>query len=300
MPSDDEQRTRITERQAVPPAASGADCLVIICAAVPTDFGRLHMLKRPVTTIGRGSDNDIALQSDAVSRHHAKIERRGMHVIVTDLGSTNGTFVNDDPTRLQESRLERGDLLRIGGTVFKYLSGMDFETQYHAAISQMAMTDGLTSLCNRKQLDALLAQEVGRAHRHRRHLSLLMLDVDHFKRINDRLGHQVGDGVLTRLAAILVRRLRPSDTVGRYGGEEFCAILPETPLSSASQIAETLRTAIAEQPLVTDHGDVAVSVSIGVAELQAQMHAADLYRAADQMLYRAKSLGRNRVCWQSS
>jgi two-component system cell cycle response regulator len=296
-PREDEQKTRVTVPRDVPPAASGEDCLVIIFAAVPTDFGRRHVLKYPLTTIGRGPDNDIDLQSDAVSRRHAMLERRGMDIVAIDLGSTNGTFVNDEPTRLKESRLKRGDLLRIGDTVFKYLSGKDIEAQYHVVISQMAMTDGLTNLCNRKQLDALLEEEVRRTHRYRRELSLLMLDIDHFKRINDVHGHLVGDGVLTRLAALLLQRLRPSDKLGRYGGEEFCAILPETPLSGASQIAESLRALVAEQRLVVDNQEVTVSVSIGVAGLNAQMQGADLYRAADQMLYRAKSLGRNRVCY---
>jgi diguanylate cyclase (GGDEF)-like protein len=296
-PGEDEQKTRVTVPGDVPPAASGEDCLVTIFAAVPTDFGRRHVLKYPLTTIGRGPDNDIALQSDEVSRRHAMLERRGMDIVVIDLGSTNGTFVNDQPTRLKESRLKRGDQLRIGDTVFKYLSGKDIEAQYHVVISQMALTDGLTNLCNRKQLDALLEEEVRRTHRYRRELSLLMLDIDHFKRINDVHGHLVGDGVLTRLAALLLQRLRPSDKLGRYGGEEFCAILPETPLSRASQIGEQLRALVAEQRLVVDNQEVRVSVSIGAAGLNAQMQGVDLYRAADQMLYRAKSLGRNRVCY---
>lgn len=296
MQGDDELQTRRTDPQDLPQTASGEDCLVIIFAAVPSDFGRRHVLRKPLTTIGRGRDNDIALQSDAVSRHHATLERRGIEFAVSDLGSTNGTFVNDDPTRVQERRLKRGDQLRIGDTVFKYLSGKDIEAQYHAVISQMAWTDGLTNVCNRKQLDVLLAEEVNRAHRHARDLSLLMLDIDHFKRINDGHGHLVGDGVLTRLAALLQLRLRPSDKLGRYGGEEFCAILPETTLSGAMGIAESLRALIAEQRMVIDNQSLAVTVSIGAAALQVQMQGADLYRAADQMLYRAKSLGRNRVC----
>jgi diguanylate cyclase (GGDEF)-like protein len=297
VPREDEERTRVTVPRDVAPTATGEECLVIIFSAVPADFGRRHVLKHPLTTIGRGGDNDIALQSDTVSRHHAQIERHGKDFVVVDLGSTNGTFVNDDPTRLNRARLECGDLLRIGDTVFKYLSGKDIETQYHVIIGEMARTDGLTNLCNRKRLDELLAEEVKRAHRYRRALSLLMLDIDHFKRINDVHGHLTGDGVLTRLAALLLQRLRPSDKLGRYGGEEFCAILPETPLSSAAQIAESLRARVAEERLVVGDQQLRVSVSIGAAELTAQMEAADLYRAADQMLYRAKSLGRNRLCY---
>ena len=296
VPGDDEQQTRKTDPRDTPPALSGDDCLVIIFTAVPSDFGRRHVLKKPLMTIGRGRDNDISLRSDAVSRHHAEIRRRGADFVVRDLGSTNGIFVNDDPTRLTEHTLRRGDQLRIGDAVFKYLSGKDIEAQYHAVISQMALTDGLTNLCNRKQLDALLLEEVSRAQRHQRPLSLLMLDIDHFKRINDQHGHAAGDGVLTRVAITLQQRLRPSDKLGRYGGEEFCAILPETPLAGAITIADSLRAAIGHEAIVVNDQTIAVTVSIGAAELQATMLGAELYRAADGMLYRAKDLGRNRVC----
>jgi diguanylate cyclase (GGDEF)-like protein len=247
--------------------------------------------------IGRGEDNDIILKSDIVSRQHASVEYKGVDVVVTDLGSTNGTFVNDDPVRLDQVVLKCGDRLRVGDTIFKYLSGKDIEAQYHLVISQMAMTNGLTNLCNRKQLDALLEEEIRRAQRYRRELSLLMLDIDHFKRINDVYGHSAGDSVLIRLAASMSKRLRPGDKLGRYGGEEFCAICPETSLIHASKIAESLRSMVAEQHVLVDNQALAVSVSIGAAEWNPQMQGSDLYRAADQMLYRAKSLGRNRVCY---
>ena len=292
----DDRDTRVTVGREVAPTASSEDSLVIIFSSVPGDFGRRHVLKHR-QTIGRGRDNDIILQSDSVSRQHASIECKGMDIVVTDLGSTNGTFVNDDPTRRSQVSLKCGDRLRIGDTVFKYLSGNDIEAQYHLVINQMAMTDGLTSLCNRKRLDALLEEEIRRAQRYRRELSLLMLDIDHFKRINDVYGHSAGDSVLIRLAASMSERLRPSDKLGRYGGEEFCAICPETPLSHASQIAESLRSMVAEQRLVVDNQPLEVSVSIGAAEWNPNMQGSDLYRAADQMLYRAKSLGRNRVCY---
>jgi diguanylate cyclase (GGDEF)-like protein len=293
---EDEQQTRVTVQREVTPAENSEDCLVIIFSSAPTDLGRRHVLKRRLT-IGRGPNNDIILHSDTVSRQHASIECQGSDIVVTDLGSTNGTFVNEHPTRLDQVLLKCGDRLRIGDTIFKYLSGTDIEAQYHLAISQMAMLDGLTNLCNRQRLDALLEEEVRRAQRCRRKLSLLMLDIDHFKQINDVYGHSAGDSVLIRLAASMSERLRPSDKLGRYGGEEFCAICPETPLSRASQIAESLRSMVAEQRLLVDDQSLTVSVSIGAAEWSPQMRGSDLYRAADQMLYRAKRLGRNRVCY---
>ena len=291
-----ERETSVTVGQDVTPAADSEDSLVIIFSSAPSDLGRRHVLRRR-QTIGRGEDNDIILQSDIVSRQHASIECKGMDVVVTDLGSTNGTFVNDDPARLDQVLLRCGDRLRIGDTIFKYLSGKDIEAQYHLVISQMALTDSLTNLCNRKRLDALLEEEIRRARRYRRALSLLMLDIDHFKRINDVYGHSAGDSVLMRLAASMGERLRPGDKLGRYGGEEFCAICPETSLTHASKIAESLRSMVADQHILVDNQALAVSVSIGAAEWNPQMQGPDLYRAADQMLYRAKSLGRNRVCY---
>ena len=224
------------------------------------------------------------------------MRRRGSALFVRDLGSTNGTYINNDATPLTECRLNRGDQLRIGETVFKFLSGTDIENQYHAVISNMALKDGLTNLPNRRQLDAVLAEEIGRAQRHHRDLSLLMIDVDHFKRLNDAYGHLAGDGVLTRLGHLLQERLRPSDKVGRYGGEEFCVILPETAMASATRIADTLRALIADEKFLTSDHVLAVTVSIGAAAWESQMRCADLYEAADRRLYRAKRLGRNQVC----
>ena len=294
--SDDDDKTRVTVQNSRPPRAEGEDCLVVIYASVETDFGRRYTLKAPLTTIGRGRDRDIVVSNDAASRQHAQLERRGLELVVRDLGSTNGTFINNELERVRERRLNRGDQLRIGDTVFKFLSGTDIESQYHAVIAHMALKDGLTNLSNRRQLDSVLTEEIGRAQRHTRELSLLMIDIDHFKRINDVYGHVAGDGVLTRLGQMLQQRLRPSDKLGRYGGEEFCAILPETQIARATTIAETLRAMIAGEKFVTENQTLAVTVSIGAAAWEPHMEYADLYRAADRRLYQAKQLGRNQVC----
>jgi two-component system, cell cycle response regulator len=294
--SDDEVNTRVTALRDLSPHAEGEDCLVTIHTAVESELGRRHILSRALMRMGRGRDNDIVVPSDAVSRHHAQLERRAADIVVSDLQSTNGTFINNERVFLEERRLRRGDQLRLGDTVFKYLSGSDIEAQYHVAITHMAVTDGLTNLCNRKQVDTLLAEEVRRAQRYRRELSILMLDVDHFKRINDTHGHLAGDGILTRLAVLLQQHLRPDDTLGRYGGDEFCMILPETSLSNAAYIAESLRAVVSDRPFAAERTTLSVTVSIGAAELQPSMQYSDLYRSADAMLYRAKQLGRNRVC----
>jgi diguanylate cyclase (GGDEF)-like protein len=124
-----------------------------------------------------------------------------------------------------------------------------------------------------------------------------MLDIDHFKTINDVHGHLAGDRVIAGLGVLLRQRLRSDDKIGRYGGEEFCAVLPETGLPAATGIAETLRTMVATHPFPIDAKRLTVTVSIGAASLQPKMQPSDLYQAADQMLYRAKNEGRNKVCY---
>lgn len=296
MHSDDDINTRVTGLKDLHRAAVGEDCLVIIHSAQTGELGRRYVLDKAQLNIGRSQDNDIVIVSDAVSRRHALLERRGREFHVIDLNSTNGTFTNDDAKPVKERRLERGDQLRIGDTVFKYLAGSDIEAQYHAVLGHMAVTDGLTNLANRKQLDRFLTEEVQRARRHGRELCVLMLDVDHFKRINDEYGHLAGDAVLARIATLLGKRLRPNDRLGRYGGEEFCAILPETGLSDALQIADALRALVATQVFSADGYVLSVTLSAGVACLAADMKPEDGYRAADQKLYEAKQQGRNRVC----
>lgn len=296
MDSDYDIQTRVTGLDQLKLKHVGEDCLVIIHAPVQSVLGRRHVLNRAVTTIGRGRDNDIVLPSDCVSRKHAQLEHRADALYVMDLESTNGTFINDDPKLSQEHRLRRGDQLTVGDTIFKFLSGSDVEAQYHEIVFRMAITDGLTNLSNRKQLDNLLTEEIPRAQRHGRDLALLMLDIDHFKTINDTYGHLTGDTVLRGLSSILQKRLRPNDKLGRYGGEEFCAILPETSLESAALIAEELRAMVAAHSFNAEGKEIHVTISIGAACLVPSMTMEQLYKGADEKLYQAKRSGRNKVC----
>jgi diguanylate cyclase (GGDEF)-like protein len=296
---DDDSSTRLTGQIARPPdLQDGEDCLVVIFAGSQADIGQRHVLKSPLTRIGRSRQNDIVLASDSVSRHHAEITREGEEIIVRDLGSTNGTFINNDVERTRECRLRRGDQIRIGETILKFLSGTDIESQYHAIVASMALTDGLTAMANRKHLDTMIQEEMSRSRRNNRALSILMIDIDHFKQINDAHGHIAGDNVLKHIGALLLQRLRPGDKLGRYGGEEFCAILPETGRAEAAYVAESLRSQVAAEQFIEDGTQIPVTVSIGVAALRTEKLFTDLYRAADRRLYLAKQWGRNRVCFE--
>lgn len=296
MDSDYDIKTRVTTLDELKAPKQADDCLVVIYAPDARRLGKRHVLVNDVLTIGRDRENDIVLDSDSVSRRHCKIEYRKHHLFVVDLESTNGTFVNDNTEPVTAMQLRRGDQIKVGDTIFKYLSGSDVEAQYHETIYKMTITDGLTSVNNKRYLAETLEREIPRALRHQRSLSLLMLDIDHFKLVNDTHGHLAGDAVLRDLANIARSRLRPDDMLARYGGEEFAIVLPETPLAGAIKAAEELRKLVETHPFAVEDESIQVTVSIGAAELLPGMTVDALFKAADEMLYLAKNRGRNRVC----
>jgi diguanylate cyclase (GGDEF)-like protein len=158
--------------------------------------------------------------------------------------------------------------------------------------------DGLTKVLNRRYWEEQLKQEIHRAQRYQHPLSLILFDLDKFKDLNDKYGHLGGDFVLVELAAFIGTLLRDSDLLGRYGGEEFGIILPDTPLSGAQEVAERICKAVADYPMLFNQQTIRTSLSMGVAELQPNAHVVhdDLIRCADMALYSAKRAGRNRVC----
>ncbi|OYY81654.1 MAG: hypothetical protein B7Y33_01345, partial [Hydrogenophilales bacterium 16-62-9] len=164
--------------------------------------------------------------------------------------------------------------------------------QAEERLKQLATTDPLTGICNRRHFDEVLASEIHRAARFSSPLSLILFDIDHFKRVNDSFGHQAGDRVLTQLAVSVSNTIRTIDLFARWGGEEFVVLLPGSDLNAGRVLAEKLRMALATQPF-SDVGQV--TCSFGVAELAPGDTADALIRKADHCLYRAKASGRNRV-----
>lgn len=273
------------------PTKPGNDCLVVIYSADSRQLGRRHLLGADTVSIGRGGDNTLVMDSDSVSRKHAAIRPITDGWLIEDLESTNGTYVND--TLVGSHLLQKGDQVKIGDTILKYLSGSDMETQYHETIYRMTIEDGLTGIHNKRYLLETLDREIPRARRHERPLTFLMFDIDKFKSINDTFGHLAGDYVLREVARIAKARRRLDDVVGRYGGEEFAVLLPETDELGGAQVADDIRKRIEAHAFTFENERIAVTASFGVAQLADERDVLGLIKDADDQLYRAKREGRN-------
>ena len=190
-----------------------------------------------------------------------------------------------------------GELLARVKVQLKIKILQDSLRESNLRLQELAATDPLTGLANRRTLMSTLEREFRRSQRNGAPLSLLMADIDHFKQVNDRYGHQQGDAVLATVAGILRHRLRPYDLAARFGGEEFCLILPETILDEAVKVGERIRRAVAGQAFPGPLADLQLTVSLGAAVFPTVSVVSDddLIRAADKALYRAKKAGRNRL-----
>jgi len=208
---------------------------------------------------------------------------------------TNATLVSGQ--RIERTGLHDGDRILIGSTLLAFYVKDEQELSLDQQLLQMATTDGLTGLANRYYFLTVARREIERARRYQRDLSLIMLDLDHFKSINDTQGHAAGDMVLRQLARILVVTMREGDLIGRVGGEEFAILLPETALEGASATAERIRQRVSDHNFQFHGIDMHVTVSLGVAEFTYSYATREaFFEAADKALYEAKSKGRNCVC----
>lgn len=250
-----------------------------------------------VTTIGRDKAADCFVQLDSVSRQHAKIERQETGVFrLTDLESTNGTFVND--VQVREWDLGPNDMIRCGGAILKVLPADDLEAQYHEVAYMMMTHDSMTGIFNRQYFDDMLKREAAAAARYKKSLSVLILDLDHFKAINDLHGHLAGDEILREFSRRVTNTMRTEVVFARLGGEEFGVILLEAEAGEARVVAERIRMAVSSRKFSLANGMAPISVSIGIATTcgSKPVTAAELMQEADNNLYEAKRTGRDRVC----
>ena len=261
--------------------------------------GQMFRIEQDFMKLGRGVDCELSLADNDISRVHAEIRRLSDgSAIIKDLNSTNGTFVNG--TQISEHHLRDGDRIQLGrSTILKFSLHDELEELFQRRLYESAVLDGLTQIYNRKFFDDRLATEFSFAQRHRTPLAILLLDIDHFKNVNDTYGHPSGDEVLRRVAQGLWDIVREEDVVARYGGEEFVVITRGIMPTQAAILGERIRYMI-ELLDIKDpqHGILKVTVSVGVVTMmggQDFSSAAALLKEVDNRLYRAKNNGRNQV-----
>ncbi len=261
-----------------------------------TSTGQMYKVPKSAR-IGRAPTCEIRIDDDGLSRSHARVRLEGEQAWVEDLSSRNGTFVNG--TRIAKpTELHDGDKLQIGrATVLRFAYQDALDDSFHENLLSSALRDGLTKLFNKRYLLDRLDSELKFAQRHETALSLLMLDLDDFKKTNDTYGHLAGDAVLAHLATTLTRAVRNEDVIARFGGEEFAIVLRAIGVEPATQMAERLRRHVEQTIVPFQDQELRATVSIGVAGFPST-HAKtfeELVDAADQALYRAKHAGRNKV-----
>ena len=245
--------------------------------------------------IGRGSTCELILDADSVSRRHARVERFGGGHKIVDLGSTNGTYLNG--TRIHDQILKDGDRLQIGKALLKYIAGGNIEGAYHEEIQRLARFDPLTGVFNKRHFEESLKLLLFSGRTEQKPISLIVFDLDHFKRINDTHGHMAGDAVLCEAATAVRETLNSEQLLGRVGGEEFAVACNGLGLPLAVELAERIRKAIGSRRYVFEGKDMPVTVSLGVAEraVKGDESAESLFERADARLYEAKGAGRNCV-----
>lgn len=291
-----------TEAAALPdvPTTSARDRAYLIVLAGAA-VGEMYKVPRAEAKIGRGAGCEVRLPDDGVSRAHARLVTEGDQILLEDLDSRNGTFLNGKKVSSLVA-LADGDKIQIGRTTILKFSYHDaLEESFHEQMYESALRDALTRLFNKRYFLDRLDGELRFARRHQTTVAVLMADVDHFKSINDTHGHLAGDAVLANISGVIARAVRNEDVVARFGGEELGIILRQIPIEAAQHLAERLRRLVEGTTTIAGDGDakksIKCTVSIGVAAFPHDGidTVPALIEAADKAMYRAKHGGRNRV-----
>lgn len=264
-------------------------------------FNECHLIVQKEMVLGRDKEADIEINDDTISRRHSMVRYENIdrpaekpYCTLGDAGSRNGTYVNGEKV-CEPVELKHGDRVFIGNTCLIFFLRTEVEIFSDQRLRLLATTDPLTGLMNRSYMAIQYDREFDRSRRYVRPLSLLMIDIDDFKKVNDTFGHPVGDEVLVQVGKILLASSRKHDIAARYGGEEFTLILPETPLYGSTIIAERLRNKISHTEFKIDNRVLKISISIGISEMNPvnPMGLETLIFQADQALLMAKKQGKN-------
>ena len=298
LPDDDMECTKVSSlaelQQELASRTQSNRAVLLVLAG--SNVGKTYNLAEGETFLGRGQNATIRLNDDGISRRHARLVQTGGLVRIEDLQSANGTLVNGEAVTQQP--LADGDKIRLGSTtILKFTYSDQLDENFQQQMYDAALRDPLTGAFNRKHLLDYLETEIAYARRHRSALSLVMFDVDHFKRVNDTWGHVAGDTVLVKISKLSIATLRIEDVFARYGGEEFCVVCRGVSLPQAGILGERLRVMVEQAAFEHDGTRMPVTISVGVAahpEIPVE-NATQLIAGADEALYQAKRGGRNRV-----
>ncbi len=287
-----------SEQQLQAAAASQRDRAYLIVIS-GSNVGEMYRVETVESMIGRGVDAAIRVYDDGASRNHARLlyDQATRAVRIEDLKSSNGTFVNGERVACDQV-LNDGDKITVGSTtILKFTYGNDLDEKFQQQMYDAALRDAMTKAFNKKYFLERLYTETAYAIRHKSPLSLLMFDVDHFKKVNDTCGHLAGDTVLIKLSSLVQATLRKEDVLARYGGEEFAIICRGVQAAQAAVLAERLRGRVEATRFAHESHEMTVTISVGVAGLLETGGASEteLIASADKALYDAKRQGRNRV-----
>lgn len=271
---------------------------VLIVMSGPTTGQTIFLESKTTWKLGRLNDCDIVFHDASVSRIHSILNfEQPNHWYIEDQGSSNGTYVNGKRA-LEKTELQPGDKVQLGSTIItKFVLQDEVEAAFQRELYESATKDALTGLYSKRFFMDQLDTEFNYHQRIKKPISIVMADLDHFKKINDNLGHIAGDSVLRECGKLFLSILRKGDMIGRYGGEEIIFLLRDTPLSGAKIFAERLRKLVENHPFKFEEKRVPVTVSIGAASAESENYSTplELIKVADEYLYRAKQNGRNRV-----
>lgn len=256
--------------------------------------GQVFRLRPGRQVIGRRPECDIRVRERAVSGIHAEVVRVRDTVTINDLASTNGTLVNGVRIRTAVP-LMQGNLLKLGNCVFRYVDSL-LEVEFTEALHARGITDALTAAYNKSYLVARLGFLIDTAAQSRP-VSVIAFDFDQFKQINDQFGHAAGDHILRETSALIASAfVRPADLFARMGGEEFVIVLPDTPVEQAHEVAEKIRSMFEEKTFAFAGSTICLTASFGVCAATSSVEQPEaLLARADELLYRSKREGRNRV-----
>ena len=262
--------------------------------------GEVKRLPPTPCRLGRSADSFLVLNDEGVSRRHAMLIPDDESYLLMDTESSNGTFVGGE--RIEQRVLKDGDLIQLGPkAVFRYMLTDEPHEELLRQLFRTSVTDALTGARKREYFDNRMVAELSYARRHSSPLSLILLDLDHFKQVNDTHGHTAGDQVLVHLANVVLQTIREEDVFARYGGEEFAVITPGIGLEGSRALAERLRALFEVQQIPVANATLRVTLSAGCAsstELE-EPSAEAMIKLADVRMYAAKRSGRNRVVHSS-